>query len=168
VDREEVPQDAKILPSKFVLKVKRLADGTIDRFKARLVVLGNLQQSGIDYETTFSPVVDFTVVRMMLAIAAKKGCKVHQMDVKTAFLNGDLDVDVYLQLPKEFQRMYGSGKVFHLRRSLYGLRPAPRIWYETLWADLIAKGFEVSKSCPCVFQMNGKKLYLLIYVDDSG
>jgi Reverse transcriptase (RNA-dependent DNA polymerase) len=61
------------------------------------------------------------------------------MDVKTAFLNGDVDVDVYLRLPKEIQGMYGSDKVFHVRRSLYGLKQAPRIWYETLWADLISK-----------------------------
>jgi hypothetical protein len=95
VDRREVPRDAKIMPSKFVLKVKRQADGTIDRFKARLVASGNLQQAGVDYDTTFAPVVDFTVVRMMLAIAAKKGFKVHQMDVKTAFFNGDVDADVH-------------------------------------------------------------------------
>jgi Reverse transcriptase (RNA-dependent DNA polymerase) len=103
---------------------------------------------------------------MMMAIAAKKGYKVHQMDVKTAFLNGDLDVDVYLRLPKEIQGTYGRVKFCHLRRSLYGLKQAPRIWYETMWADLIWKGLEVSKSCPCVFKMKGKKLYLLIYVDD--
>jgi Reverse transcriptase (RNA-dependent DNA polymerase) len=130
VDRIEVPRDAKILPSKFVLKVKRQADGTIDRFKARLVAMGNLQESDIEYDITFAPVVDFTVVRMMTAIAAKKGYKVHQMDVKTAFLNGDLDVDVYLRLPKEIQGIYGSDKVCHLRRGLYGLKQAPRIWYE--------------------------------------
>jgi Reverse transcriptase (RNA-dependent DNA polymerase) len=109
----------------------------------------NLQQFGIDYDTTIPPVVGFTVVRMMMLIATKKGYKVHQMDVKTAFLNGDLDVDVCLRIPKEIQGMYGSDKVCHHRRSLYGLKQAPRIWYETLWADLISKGFEVSKSCLC-------------------
>jgi hypothetical protein len=104
-DRIEVPRDAKILPSKFVLKVKR--------------------QTGLWYN--LAPVVDFTVVRMIMAIAAKKGYKVHQMDVKTAFLNGDVDVDVYLRLPKEIQGMYGRDKFCHLRRSLYGLKQAPMI-----------------------------------------
>jgi hypothetical protein len=88
------------------------------------------------------------------------------MDVKTAFLNGDLDVDVYLRLPKAIQGMYGSDKVCHVKRSLYGLKQAPRIWYETLWPYLISKGFEVSKSCPCVFKLKVKKLSLLTYVDD--
>jgi Reverse transcriptase (RNA-dependent DNA polymerase) len=90
---------------------------------------------------------------------ASNGCE-------DCILNGDHDVDVYLRLPKEIQGMYGRDKFCHLRRSLYGLKQAPRILYETLWADLFSKGFEVSKSCPCVFKMKGKKGYLLIYVDD--
>lgn len=86
VDRRHVPRDARILPSKFVLKVNRHENGDIERYKARLVICGNMQQAGVGYDSTFAPVVDFTTIRMMLAISAKKGYKVHHLDVKTAFL----------------------------------------------------------------------------------
>jgi hypothetical protein len=86
IDKKEVPADARILPCNLVLKVKRHEDGTVERYKARVVILGNLQQVGVDYDLTFAPVIDFTIVRLMLAVASKKGYAVHHMDVKSAFL----------------------------------------------------------------------------------
>ena len=81
--------------SRWVLKIKRKADGTIDKYKARLVAKGYAQKAGIDYDETFAPVAKFTSIRMLLALAAHHDLEIHQMDVKTAFLNGDLDVDIY-------------------------------------------------------------------------
>ena len=86
--------------SRWVLKIKRKADGTVDKYKARLVAQGYAQKAGIDYDETFAPVAKFTSIRMLLALAAHHDFEIHQMDVKTAFLNGDLDVDIYMEQPE--------------------------------------------------------------------
>ena len=83
--------------SRWVLKIKRKADGTVDKYKARLVAKGYAQKAGIDYDETFAPVAKFTSIRMLLALAAHHDFEIHHMDVKTAFLNGDLDVDIYME-----------------------------------------------------------------------
>jgi transposase InsO family protein len=167
-DLVDLPQGARALPNKFVLKIKRHENGLVERYKARLVILGNLQAAGIDFDDTFAPVVDFAVVRLMFAVAAKEGMHIHQMDVKTAFLNGDMHRDVYMMQPKGFEQAGAKNKVCKLRKSLYGLRQAPRAWYHRLESDLRTAGFEENKSVPCLFSYgNGeKKAYLMAYVDD--
>jgi Reverse transcriptase (RNA-dependent DNA polymerase)/GAG-pre-integrase domain len=110
-DLIDLPHGARALPNKMVLRVKRNEDGSIERYKAHLNFLGNLQNVGIDFDETFAPVVDFSTVRMMLAIAAKERLHVHHMDVKMAFLNGDLEEQVYMMQPKYFERVGAEHKV---------------------------------------------------------
>ena len=160
-DIVDKPSKARAIFCKWVLKKKRTADGEISRYKARLVICGNLDNSPIAH--TFAPVVDFTIVRLVLAIAAQKRWLIHQVDYSNAFLQGDLEREVYMVVPKMMEGV-SSNKVCLLRKSLYGLREAPRIWYELLSKELKAIGLKPIPSAPCVFQ--GDDVMVLCYVDD--
>ena len=116
------------LGSKFVFSIKHRSDGSIDRYKARLVTFGNKQEYGLDYDETFAPVAKMTTVRTILALAASQSWPLHQMDVKNAFLHGDLKAGVYLKLPYGMSTS-SSNDVCKLKRSLYGLKQAPRVWF---------------------------------------
>ena len=100
----DLPQGCKPLSSKWVFKRKQKVDGSIDKYKARLVIKGYKQIEGLDYFDTYYPVMRINSMRMMLAIAALRNLEVHQMDVKTTFLNGDLDEEIYLKQPEGFSK----------------------------------------------------------------
>jgi hypothetical protein len=120
--------------------VKLKSDGSLDRYKARLVALGNKQEYGIDYEETFTPVAKMTTVRTIPAIAASKAWALHQMDVKNTFLHGDLMEEIYMKLPPGMSTT-ASDEVYKLRRFLYGLKQAPRAWFEKFHNTLLTFSF---------------------------
>nr|CAN65058.1 hypothetical protein VITISV_008902 [Vitis vinifera] len=143
-------------------------NGIIIRNKARLVAQGFNQEEGIDYEETFAPVARLEAIRMLLAFACFKYFVLYQMDVKSAFLNGFINEEVYVEQPPGFQSFNFPNNVFRLKKALYGLKQAPRAWYERLSKFLLKKGFKMGKIDTTLFiktKDNGM-LLVQIYVDD--
>lgn len=122
----DLPEGKNVIVLKWIFKTKYNADGSVKRHKAQLVAKGYSQQQGIDFEETFSPVARFETVRTILALAAQLGWPVYQFDVKSAFLNGDLQEEVYVSRPEGFISSEGKSKVYRLKKALYGLKQAPR------------------------------------------
>ena len=122
----DLPSGCKPLSSKWIFKRKRKVDGSIDKYKARLVIKGYRQTEGLDYFDTYSPVTRINSIRMVFAIVALKDLEVHQMDVKTTFLNGDLNEEIYMEQPEGFSAPGQEMKVCRLVKSLYGLKQAPK------------------------------------------
>ncbi|GBE88792.1 Retrovirus-related Pol polyprotein from transposon TNT 1-94 [Sparassis crispa] len=138
-DEVERPQNRKVIDCKWVFKIKRGPDGEIEKYKARLVAKGFTQVEGLDFNETFAPVAKFASVRTLLALAAKLDLEIHQMDVKSAFLNGDLDEEIYMKVPPGFRR--SNSLVWKLNKALYGLKQAGREWYKKIRAEFEALGF---------------------------
>lgn len=162
-----LPSGKRVINSRWVLRIKTKADGKIDRFKARLVAKGYAQKYGIDYDETFSPVARFDTIRTVLAVAANEQLKLKQFDVKTAFLYGKLNDEIYMTQPDGFND--GSGRVCKLNKSIYGLKQSPRCWNARLVNFLTKTGLKQSIADPCLFVRNqqGRKLVVAIYVDDG-
>ncbi|OBS17106.1 hypothetical protein FPOA_12383 [Fusarium poae] len=156
------PDNVNILRGKWVYKVKRGGKGEILRHKARFVVRGFEQEEGIDYHETFASVVKPMSYKAIFAIAAALDLEVEQMDVKTAFLYGDIDEDIYISQPEGFQD--GTDRVCKLNKALYGLKQAPRIWYTTLSSYLAELGFKPLWSDVGVFVKGST--FIAVYVDD--
>ena len=165
-DLVELPKDRKAVGSKWVFKVKTAADGSIERYKARLVAQGFSQKYGLDYDETFCPVVRPESIRTVIALAVKKGLKLHQMDVTTAFLNGELEEEVYMKQPEGFVADGQEHLVCKLRKSIYGLKQSPRYWNSALNAQLKTMGFNQSASDPCIYTSLEEMFILAVYVDD--
>lgn len=163
----DLPPGRVALGTMWVFKIKYNADGTVERFKARLVVLGNRQKAGCDYDETFAPVAKMTTVRSLLKIVATQDWEVHQMDVHNAFLHGDLEEEVYIKLPQGVNNS-DPNKVCRLHKSLYGLKQAPRCWFEKLTKALVKAGFVQSLSDYSLFiySRGTVEIRVLIYVDD--
>ena len=161
-------QGTNLIDCKWVFKVKRKADGSIDRYKARLVAKGFKQRYGIDYEDTFSPVVKIATVRLVLSVAVSKGWCLRQLDVQNAFLHGVLEEEVYMKQPPGFEKSGSTQLVCKLDKAIYGLKQAPRAWYSRLSTKLIDLGFKASKSDTSLFiYCKGQvTIFMLIYVDD--
>jgi histone deacetylase 1/2 len=157
-----------IIDSKWVFKIKRKADGTLDKYKARLVAKGYKQRYGIDYEDTFSPVIKMPTIRAILSIVVSKGWSLRQLDVQNAFLHGVLEEEVYMKQPLGYEDKTRPGYVCKLDKALYGLKQAPRAWYARLSTKLLSLGFHVSKADTSLFYFNkeGITVFVLIYVDD--
>lgn len=164
----KLPPGRKTVGCKWVFKVKHGADGEVTRFKSRLVAKGFSQSYGLDYDETFSPVVRFSSIRALLAFAIQKGMLIHQMDVTTAFLNGKLEEDVFMDQPEGYIIPGKEDLVCHLKRSIYGLKQSPRCWNKELVGYLMELGFIQSDGDPCVFVRteNDKLVIIAAYVDD--
>ena len=121
----EPPLNRKIVGSKWIFKRKVDANGSLERYKARLVAQGCTQKFGLDYEEIFSPVVRFEFVRCLLALGAQHKLHLHQMDVSTAFLHGELSEEVYMRQPEGFVESGQENLVCRLKRSIYGLKQSP-------------------------------------------
>lgn len=163
----ELPPNRKALPCKWVYRIKRNPDGTIDKYKARLVVKGFRQRKGIDYEQTFSPVARMATIRALLSVSAKENLYLTQFDVSTAFLNGKLQEEIYMNQPDGYND--GTSRVCLLQRSLYGLKQAPRCWNSCFEEILLEKGFVQCAADSCLFtkKVGDKKILITLYVDDG-
>jgi hypothetical protein len=147
---------------------QRGGNGEVVRNKSRLVAQGYSQKEGIDYEETFAPIAYLEAIRILLAISVAKGLKLYQMDVKSAFLNGFLEVEVYVKQSPGFESVEFPQKVNGLRKALYGLKQASRAWYGCLRGFLFSNGFEMGKVDKTLFllKQGDDILIVQVYVDD--
>ncbi|RVW52240.1 Retrovirus-related Pol polyprotein from transposon TNT 1-94 [Vitis vinifera] len=164
----DLPPGCKPLSSKWIFKRKMKVDGSIDKYKARLVIKGYRQTEGLDYFDTYSPVTRINSIRMVLAIVALRNLEIHQMDVKTAFLNGDLDEEIYMEQPEGFSAPGQEKKVCKLVKSLYGLKQAPKQWHEKFDNVMLSHGFKINECDKCVYVKDTEHGYVIVclYVDD--
>ena len=165
----EPPKDRKALKNKWVFKLKRDENEQLTKFKARLVVKGFGQKEGVDFDEIFSPVVKITSIRVILGMAASMDLEVEQLDVKTAFLHGDLEEEIYMEQPEGFEVEGKEYMVCKLKKSLYGLKQAPRQWYKKFDSFMVSHGYKRTDADPCVYIQQftgGNFIILLLYVDD--
>ncbi|GJQ93189.1 ribonuclease H-like domain, reverse transcriptase, RNA-dependent DNA polymerase [Tanacetum coccineum] len=163
-----LPTNHKAIGLKWVFKTKRDAKGEIIKYKARLVAKGYVQEQGIDFDEVFAPVARIETVRLILALAAYHEWQVHHLDVKSAFLHGELKEEVYVTQPEGFIQQGKSGKVYKLTKALYGLRQAPRAWNMKLDQTLKSLGFKKCNLEQAVYTKKSKTSTLIVgvYVDD--
>ena len=162
------PEGRSVIGCKWVFKLKSpQVPGGPPRFKARLVAKGYSQKHGIDYHETFAPVIKYQSLRLILSIATERDMAVHQMDVKTAFLNGELEEEIYMEIPQGLEGA-SDGQVLRLRRSLYGLKQSPRCWNKRINDFLEEQGFMRLRTDSAVYTRGeGKNQVILgVYVDD--
>ena len=162
------PDNKNVVGSKWVYKIKHKPDGSVERYKARLVARGFTQQYGQDYDETFSPVVKLGTVRIIIALALQHGWSLSQLDVKNAFLHGELKEEVYMEQPPGYSMHDSSNWVCKLRRSLYGLKQASRSWFESFSTEIQHHGFtkSVLDHSLFIFKSDSAIVWVLIYVDD--
>jgi hypothetical protein len=152
VDR---PYGCKPVGCKWVFKKKLMLDGTIDKYRARLVAKGYTQKEGEDFFDTYSPVARLTIICVLLSLAASHGLLIHQMDVKIAFLNGELEEEIYMTQPDGFVVKGQEDKVCKLMKSLYGLKQASKQWHEKFDVTPISAGFSANEADQCVYYNHG-------------
>jgi len=163
-----LPEGQPIVSCRWIFKLKLESDGTIKRYKARLVARGFSQTKGIDYFETFAPVVRYESVRIILSIAAKHNMELMQFDIKTAFLNSPIEEDIYMQQPEGYED--GSNRVCHLKRGIYGLKQSSRNWNNKFHEFATSQGLKRSESDPCVYTREPNTddwIILCLYVDDG-
>ena len=141
----DLPPGKVPVTTKWVYKLKQKDDDSFNKLKARLGVRGLQQQQGIDFDETFAPVVKWGTIRTLFALAAQQSGELYHMDIKTAFLNGDLREEFYIEQPDGFQIPPHQQKVCKLKKALYGLKQAPRAWYEKVDHYLRIKDYKRRK-----------------------
>ena len=149
----DLPKDRKAIGSKWVFRKKLKSDGSLDKYKAWLVANGFTQVEGIDYEETFSLVVEFQSIRTLAALVARRDLELHQMDVKTAFLNGELEKEIYMKQPKGSVVQGNEDKVYKVNRALYELKQASRQWYKKFHQAIGEIGFVPNKADTCFYMV---------------
>jgi len=163
------PKDRKSIGNKWVYKIKRDGNDQVERYRARLVVKGYAQKAGIDFNEIFSPVVRLTTIRIVSAMCAAFDLHLEQLDVKTAFLHGELEEEIYMLQPEGFKEPGKENLVCRLTKSLYGLKQAPRCWYKRFDSFIISLGYNRLYSDHCAYcKSSGDNdfIILLLYVDD--
>ncbi|KAL5777450.1 hypothetical protein ACOSP7_010376 [Xanthoceras sorbifolium] len=165
-DLVPLPPGKSTVGSRWVYKIKTKSDGSVERYKARLVAKGFSQQYGMDYEETFALVAKMTTVHTLIAVASIRQWHISQMDVKNAFLNGDLHEEVYMAPPPGV--FHNPGDVCKFKKSLYGLKQAPRAWFEKFSTVITSLGFSSSNHDSTLFVKctNVGRILLYLYIDD--
>lgn len=167
---QEKPVDKTLVGNRWVFVTKRNEEGEVERHKARLVAKGYSQRYGLDYDATYSPVMDATTFRFLTAFATHESLEMNMMDVVTAYLYGSLDKEIFMNVPDGISYDPTKFKIpcVLIKRSLYGLKQSGRMWYQRLSAFLIKNGFKTSEIAPCVFiKRRGKEFTIIVvYVDD--
>ena len=172
-DLVDLPEGRKAVGCKWVFKTKRKASGEIDKHKARLVAQGYSQEAGVDYDEVFAPVARYKSIRSVLAIANQFNLECHQMDVVSAFLNGELIDEIYMKQPEGFVNEQHPTKVCKLNRSLYGLKQSARCWNLMMDSYLKSSNYTQSSADPCIYYrtdvVNGKTVIMIfgVFVDDT-
>ncbi|WZY77861.1 hypothetical protein YC2023_024245 [Brassica napus] len=164
----ELPKGKKAVSSRWIFTIKYLANGEIDRRKTRLVARGFTQTYGEDYIDTFAPVAKLHTIRIVLSIATNLEWDLWQMDVKNAFLQGELEDEVYMHPPPGLEHLVKPGNVLRLKKAIYGLKQSPRAWYRKLSTTLNGRGFRKSELDHTLFTLTGPSgiIVILVYVDD--
>ena len=162
----DLPKGKKAISCKWFYKLKLKSDGSIERYKARLVGRGFTQKQGINFDETFSPAIKMSSARCIIALAASQHWDIWQLDVNNAFLHGDLHEEVYMKAPNGLAN--ASGKVCLLQKSLYGLKQASRQWFAKLTSELISQGYSQSKNDYSLFLKTVGSFITIVavYVDD--
>lgn len=163
-----LPPNAPVIGCKWIYRIKKNSDGSVARYKARLVAQGFQQTEGVDYTETFSPVAKQQTIRLVLSLALHHGWSVKQLDVSNAFLHGTIQEQVYLKQPQGYVNQQFPSHVCKLHKALYGLKQAPRAWYDMLSKSLLQQGFYNSKADSSLFILvqGADLVYVLVYVDD--
>jgi hypothetical protein len=161
-------RDVNVIGTKWVFKNKPGEDGEVVRNKDRLIAEGYGLVEGLDFGETFAPVAHLEAVRILLAFATSKGFKLYQMDMKSAFLNGVIQEEVYVRQPPGFESPIYPDRVYKLSKALYGLKQAPRAWYARLKMFLLEHGYVMGSVDNTLFTLIHSTDFLLvqIYVDD--
>ena len=168
-DLVKLPKGKRALKNKWVYKLKTEQQSSQPRYKVRLVVKGFGQKKGIDFEEIFSPVVKMSSIRVVLGLAASLNLEIEQLDVKTVFLHGNLDEEIYMNRPEGFKVKGKENLVCKLKKSLYGLKQAPQQWYKKFDSFMMSREYKRTTSNHCVFVKrfsDSDFIILLLYVDD--
>jgi hypothetical protein len=164
------------IKSKWMFSILPKEDGTVKRFKSRLVVQGFTQQPGFDFLDTCAPVAKMTSIRVLLALSEKHHLRLHQLDFETAYLNGHLEEEINMKLPSDLHMFIDESDLMHcqpnevvrLLKGLYGLKQAGRVWNNNIHEFIVQIGFRQSAAdrCICIYEAGSKRLFLRLYVDD--